>query len=152
MTLEAWLRPATSDRRLRGAITKAHSGGVDYGLYASDTTGRVAGGFRTAGEPSVRANALPATTWSHLAVTYDGRSLRVYVNGVLMSSKALTGALATRAGELRLGSGFKGVMDDVHVWDTALSGSALRSEAGLARATVSRTSKAKRSKRRRRRR
>lgn len=55
-------------------------------------------------------------TWSHIALTYDGTSLKSYLNGNLVATRS--GALATRsktAGEFRLGR-------DNRTTDTALNG------------------------------
>ena len=37
----------------------------------------------------------PANTWSHIAGTYDGAEMRIYVNGEVVASMAATGAIAT---------------------------------------------------------
>ena len=55
-------------------------------------------------------------TWNHVALTYDGASLKSYLNGNLVATRS--GALATRsktAGEFRLGR-------DNRTTDTALNG------------------------------
>ncbi len=41
--------------------------------------------------------------WTHLAATYDGTTMRLYVNGVQVSSKAQTGAIATSTNPLQIG-------------------------------------------------
>ena len=52
--------------------------------------------------------ALPLNAWSHLATTYDGSFVRLYVNGVLASSTAVTGAMAASTGVLDLGGNVSG--------------------------------------------
>jgi len=74
---------------------------------------------------------LPGSTWSHLAVTYDGVTLRLWVNGNQVSSRALSGAMSTSAGVLRIGGTslggtngpqaefFRGKIDEVRVFSAA---------------------------------
>ena len=70
--------------------------------------------------------------WAHLVGTYDGATMKLYVNGVLESSAAKTGVISYSTGtELLFGqrstaSGqageyYAGDLDDVGIWSTALS-------------------------------
>lgn len=43
-------------------------------------------------------------TWYHLAMTYDGSTLKMFVNGQLKNSKALTGALKVNTRAFSIGS------------------------------------------------
>src|SRR6185295_18639269 len=64
--------------------------------------------------------------WSHLAATYDGTNLRFYVNGVLVTAKATSGAMPNTANPLRIGGNaiwgeyFSGLIDEVRVYNRAL--------------------------------
>jgi Concanavalin A-like lectin/glucanases superfamily/Right handed beta helix region len=126
MTLGAWVRPVGTQRALRAVLRKARGRGLSYGLYASGRRGASVS-IRTRRSYTARANrALRSSRWSYLAATYDGKALRVYVNGVLVSSHVVHGALKKVRGPLTIGAGFKGVIDDVCVWRGALSVSAIR--------------------------
>ena len=62
-----------------------------------------------------------------MAVTYDGTTLRLYVNGVLANSAAITGTLASSNYPLTIGGDtlyaqyFKGSVDEVRIYNRALS-------------------------------
>ena len=79
------------------------------------------------GPPSV-----PLQTWVHLAGTYDGSQMRLYVNGVEVNSEAVTGAFASETNPIILsgnGNGdaktvsefVPGELDQVMLYGRALS-------------------------------
>ena len=76
----------------------------------------------------------PLNTWSHLASTYDGTTLRLYVNGVQVASRAQTGAIATSSGTLTIGGDalygqhFSGRIDEVRIYNSALSASEIQTD------------------------
>jgi hypothetical protein len=80
------------------------------------------------GTSVVGATTLAANTWYHVAGTWDGTSLRVYVNGHL-DTTALPSTRSPKAGNTPLkigerGSGgtpFNGWMDEVRLWQVARS-------------------------------
>jgi hypothetical protein len=77
------------------------------------------------------------TTWHHYAMTYDGASLKLYVDGVLIpqATKAAAGRLnRARDRDIEIGTGrsvtdpaFDGVIDDVRIYDIALSATEIQS-------------------------
>jgi hypothetical protein len=130
MTLQAWVRPTARKNAWRGVVTRKRSGGNGYGLYASDDRGRVASRVSAGGTTRTAIAAqLPRGRWSHLATTYDGSTLRVFVNGALKSSQPATGAMD--AGAVRIGDGFTGSIDDVRLSRAALSAAAIQADVGI---------------------
>ena len=123
MTLEAWVNPATTTAVWRDVIYK---GNDNY--YLEGTSDRSAGQAR-GGRSATRygTSALPVNTWSYLAVSYDRTTIRLYVNGTQVSTLAATGAIATSTNPLSIGSDslygqyFQGLIDDVRVYNTALT-------------------------------
>ena len=63
------------------------------GIYASEAW--QGGNFTT---------VLATGVWYHVAATYDGSSLRGYVNGVLDGTKLISGSLRTTDYALRIGA------------------------------------------------
>jgi hydrogenase maturation factor HypE len=71
--------------------------------------------------------ALLLNTWTHLATTYDGTTLRLFVNGTQVASRAIAGPLLTSTGVLRFGGNgvwgefFAGRIDEVRLYNRALA-------------------------------
>lgn len=69
----------------------------------------------------VRANnVLSPGAWLHVAGTYDGATLRAYVNGAEVGSLAVAGTVAAGSG-VELGDDLDGSLDDVRVYGRALA-------------------------------
>lgn len=69
-------------------------------------------------------STLSAGIWYHIAATYDGTNLKIYLNGALEATTAVSAPISA-TGTLRIGSaagsGFPGRVDDVQVYNTALT-------------------------------
>ena len=71
--------------------------------------------------------------WYHLALTYDGSVLKMYVNGQLKNSKSVSGKLKVTSRDISIGSDnsnqkfFKGSIDDVKFFGVALSQTEIQS-------------------------
>ena len=67
---------------------------------------------------------MPLNTWSHVATTFDGARLKLYVNGALVSDTAYAGAAPVTANPLKLGGNavwgefFAGQLDEVRLYNT----------------------------------
>src|SRR5262249_22909287 len=109
----------------------------NYFLEAtSDSNGVPAAGATLGGTTTITSgtSALGVNTWTHLALTYDGATLQLYVNGVQVSSTARTGAISTSTGQLQIGGDsifgqhFAGIIDEVRVYNIALSAAQIRAD------------------------
>jgi glucose/arabinose dehydrogenase/PKD repeat protein len=125
MTLEAWVNPATVSNAWRDVIYK---GDDNYYLEATATGGSrpVGGGIIGGGTTEARGSrALTTNTWAHLAVTYDGTIVRLYVNGSQVASTAKTGSIRTSTNQLQIGGDsfhgqyFNGLIDEIRVFNVA---------------------------------
>jgi hypothetical protein len=138
MTLEAWVDPSalgTSGTSWRCVLFKEQTGGMVYALYANDGGARPVGQVNVGGEKNAAGSAqLPLNVWTHLAVTYDGAALRLYVNGTQVASTPVSGPIPVSAGVLRLGGNsiwgewFQGQLDDVRLYNRALTPAELQSD------------------------
>ena len=82
---------------------------------------------------SRRRSRLVPGRWSHLATTYDGRVQRLYFNGTLVAvrpqarRKIESGALYV-GGSPVWGNRFKGKIDEVRIYNRALTGDEIRTD------------------------
>jgi hypothetical protein len=135
MTLEAWVRPTVLGTAWRSVLLKEQPGDFVYALYATTNASRPSGYVFIGGEKEARGTAaLTVNTWTHLATTYDGANLRLYVNGTLVKTTAQTGNIATSSGALQLGGNtiwgewYAGTLDDVRVYNKALTATEIQAD------------------------
>jgi chitodextrinase len=127
MTLEAWVNPTTVSSLWRDVIYK---GKDNYFLEAtSSRSSRPVGGAILNGTNAAATGPTPLTagTFTHLAATYNGSTMRLFVNGTQVASTPGTGSILTSANALQIGSDsnfgqyFTGTIDEVRVYNTALT-------------------------------
>ena len=135
MTLEAWVNPSATLTGWNTVILKEQTGGLVYAMYGNTDTNRPSGHVFVTAETNTRGTAqVAANVWTHLAATYDSSILRLYVNGVQVNSVAVGGSILPATGALRIGGNaiwgewFKGLIDEVRVYDHALSAAEIQAD------------------------
>jgi chitodextrinase len=133
-TLEAWVKPSKL-ANWNSVVFKAGSGWYAAALYANTDTNRPSGDLFTNADKEVFGSSqLPLNVWTHLATTYNGSSLALYVNGTQVGTLATSGSIGTNAGPLSIGGNavwsewFSGLIDEVRVYDRSLSASEIKAD------------------------
>ncbi|MFA4937087.1 MAG: Ig-like domain-containing protein [Patescibacteria group bacterium] len=102
-------------------ITKLSDGRIAYDL----ANGRGLGATQL-----ISNQAIPINIWTHIVVAYDGTVQRMYINGALQSGSINTTAFVSNTfSPLEIGyasccgilNGYNGLLDEVKVWNRALS-------------------------------
>jgi len=129
MTLEAWVHPFDAAMHWTTAIFKGAFGDLAYGLFPTSDAGLpnvsiiTANGLVSLDGPQ----PIPFGQWSHLAASYDGSALRLYVNGLEVGNVAASGNLLaspdplTLGGDLPYGEFFLGQMDELRIYNKVLT-------------------------------
>jgi hypothetical protein len=137
LTLEGWVyADSLPSSDVQSIVTKETQGlTIQYQLTLFNNGGRVsflpliqvpAGYVYFPGATTVQTG-----TWYHVAMTYDGSFLRLYVNGLIDGSTNATGPLSTGPQPLTMGcvSGgwfFNGKIDELGLYDRALDASEIQ--------------------------
>ncbi|HEX5702865.1 MAG TPA: protein kinase [Pyrinomonadaceae bacterium] len=140
MTMDGWIKPRVN-------AIGIYFGKTEYGknpyllLFSRGVSAR----FKSAGQevPVHAFSDFPSNTkfyvppidqWTHIALTYDGEQIRIYVNGTLMGQAAKTGNIdgdnvpfniGGRADDQGTGK-FNGLIDEVELFNRALSAGEIR--------------------------
>jgi hypothetical protein len=125
VSFTAWIRPEVPS----GIYILWREDAVDGGsLFSFDIyPGYIRCGLKrpTGGSASVQGNtAIQQGIWQHVAVTWDGTTMRAYYNGQPDGSSDFAGPMAVSDGDLSIGryyTGFAGDIDEVRIYDRALS-------------------------------
>lgn len=138
-TLSAWVQIASSRTDYRAVIHKVSSSGDSippspYELYGSIGgscgSGGIEGLTNIDGVLHSRFSAcsvasLSPGNWTHLAVTYDNATLKLYKNGTLLTTTTVSGYLeastyALLIGATEFGEYWDGLIDEVRIYNFAL--------------------------------
>lgn len=132
ITLWLWADSYTNTAFPAVAVQNYSSTGYPYTQWVIQVQ-NVSGAMRIAGGLSLGTSRVFSTSdgyttgvWYHVALTYDGTTQRLYVDGVEVASTARTGSLATTTGKLQIGRWagggyFDGRVDDLVVWHKCIS-------------------------------
>lgn len=121
ITVEAWIRPTALPATRFGVFDNDGQ----YGLFLIDT-----GQMRcsASGNALTSTPTIPIDTWTHVAFTYEGATLAIYLNGVRTDEVAATGEISTLGtngsclgANSPSGDEFIGAIDQVRVWGRARS-------------------------------
>src|SRR5207253_5767275 len=140
MTIEAWVNP-TAVSGYQEAVLKEATGDLAYALYANNGTPAVPGGVMSSGAAQRTApgtSAIAVNVWTHIATTFDGATLRMFVNGVQTGTASLSGSINVTTGPLRIGGNaiwgeyFSGRIDEVRVYNRALTAAEIAADMNAA--------------------
>jgi Concanavalin A-like lectin/glucanases superfamily len=127
MTIEAWVKPTVLSS-WRSVVMKEQASALPYALYANSATDTPAAQVMTSSLRNASGPpALGVNTWTHLAMTWDGSVVRLFVDGAEVANGPAPGTLLTSTGQLRIGGNslrgefFAGLIDEVRVYDRALA-------------------------------
>jgi hypothetical protein len=142
ITIEAWVLNQSAPSNYAGIISNLSDNYADengYGLFYS--SGNLTFWLQTVGGnandyTSYPKYSLDLNKWYHIAGTYDGSTMKLYINGVLVDTKAKTGAIkyTTTPLSFRLGTYYdsnediysNGKYDEIRIWNFARSESEIR--------------------------
>lgn len=127
ITLEAWCY-ATKNTGIQNVICKSSDAPNNGYIFPRTDNGwanvvsylHIGGAWRTLSATYPSLNA-----WHHLALTYDGSMIKIYIDGVLANSASMSGVLTTNSNAVLLGnqSGvseyFGGYADEIRIWNVA---------------------------------
>jgi chitodextrinase len=135
MTLQAWVYPTATPSGWQAVVDKNVDG---YYLMSSSSNPpnnwpAVGGTWTSGNENTLGSSALPVNAWTHLAATFDGATTRLYVNGVEVARRARNALLAPTTGTLQIGADsygefFAGLIDEVRVYNRALSAAEIQAD------------------------
>jgi hypothetical protein len=141
-SIEAWVNPSTLGPSGDYNTVLRKYGGSGYWVWLNPDYGVGFERMSTGAIDQLRTGALPLTgSWHHIVATFDGATMRIYVDGTERVSRASNQSITDTAATLQFGyypswvnGSLAGSIDELAVYGTALS--AARVSAHYAKGTT----------------
>ncbi|MCP4707532.1 MAG: hypothetical protein GY869_02815, partial [Planctomycetes bacterium] len=126
LTVEAWIMPETGITTYDSVLSKTDNSSWTngYGLYYD--AGEIIFFVNNYSTDQVSA-AVELDKWTHVAATYDGSEINLYINGQPADSLSYTNPIVHTSNDLQIGQGYgstsyswRGKLDEVSIYGTAL--------------------------------
>lgn len=127
-TISSWIKRETgsTNTSILSKRDLSYTEGYDFRI---NNTGRFQVSWINGTTQTITSNTIiPEDEWHHVAIIYTGGTSYIYIDGVLDKAVALSAPVATSqsfniatAGKGTLGAFFKGNIDEVRIWDSALT-------------------------------
>lgn len=147
ITVEMWFRSDVAGQSDRWMLNTIGESATGYRLGFAN--GRIAWQIpKTPWSHSLVAKeAAPLGRWIHVAATYDGNMMRLYVDGQEQGSLARGAPISPSNASLCIGgyapgnskAFFQGALDEVTIWDRPLTVTEIREHANMAPSVISKT-------------
>lgn len=132
LTVEAWIFPTDFKAQMymntivakTNWNTNSYGWTLRYGSSNGTLNFNMAGGGNNSWVDCIAENALTLNTWQHVAATYDGSNIKLYVNGSLVATMYHAGAIRACDKDLCIGTinmpgdmrCMTGQIDEVRIW------------------------------------
>lgn len=131
ITLEAWIYPTSFKTNVweGNVINKSGAGDNGYMLRVGNS-GQVNFNIGTGSWNEINSGtgAVTLNNWHHIAGTYDGTTMRLYVDGIQVATGGLTANIGSASASLYLGDDptwtgryFPGRIEEVRIWNETRS-------------------------------
>jgi hypothetical protein len=131
-SIEAWIKPNTINSSIQTILSKRDANDLSTGFDLRLVNNFII--FRS-NTFSISANGITSDRWYHVAVTYDGTTFSLYVDGILRTSSPgpnpiansetmLLGAMS-RSNDVPVNY-YNGWMDEIRIWNIPLSTEQIR--------------------------
>lgn len=137
LTISCWLKTDTAGQSDKWFVNRIFSGGTASGYRLGLRGGRpcFAIPLTNWSHHLLATKPLPVGRWVHVAGTFDGRTMRIYVDGREQRSLERPGSVNPNAFDLCLGSyavdhvaHFEGLLDEVKLYSRALTDVEIRGQ------------------------
>jgi DNA-binding beta-propeller fold protein YncE len=143
ITVEAWVNVPSAGSWTILSRGDGGNGALTDFIFQISNDGAGAGtevSFFGVGAWDVSASSIPVSTWTHVAVTFDGTNKLFYINGVLNKTAARPGSLYATNSAMYIGrqgsacdcNFFTGQMAELRVWNTVRTASQISADMNLA--------------------
>ena len=144
-TVSAWVRPSASTSGWKSVASRQRTTTPDDQFFLSFYGNEPRFGLNTVngGNQFVGAGTVPVNEWIHMAGTYDGATMRLYLNGVERASRTKMGLIVASVRPILVGGNanggdplaatetLAGRIDEVRIYAQALSAAEVSSLADL---------------------